>query len=128
MKNLLVNDETGKVENILQDDLPADWQLEGFTVRLGVANIGDTWNGSQFIPPAPPALTRIYKANIWRACTDQEFAAIKAAMAAAPDRLQALFNDVAYLDTRDDLFPLVMAAAASAVGPARASVLLTPTE
>lgn len=81
-----------------------------------------------FVPPAPPAKTRIYKATIWRRCTDAEFSAIKQAISATPERIQAIFNDAVYLDTGDELYPMVLSGAEQAVGAERAAELLEPEE
>ncbi len=54
-----ITDETGVVQNVIMAehstvnvedlDLPLDWQA----IPGDAANIGDTWNGAQFVPPLP---------------------------------------------------------------------------
>ena len=76
----------------------------------------------------PPVLTRTYKADIWRRASEVEAEFIDAALAAQPARLRNLWRDSAYLDTGDELYPMVEAAFVAEFGPTRAAELLAPTE
>lgn len=72
--------------------------------------------------------TRVFKADIWKRCTDAEYDAIQAVIAGTPPRIQGIFRDANYLSVDDDLYPLVLAGASQAVGAERAAELLEPTE
>lgn len=75
---------------------------------------------------AGPVNKLLFKATIWRRCTDEEYDAIQAVLSAAPRRLQAIFKDADHINVDDDLYPLLMDGATQAVGAERAAELLEP--
>lgn len=78
--------------------------------------------------PEPPALTKLYKADIWRRATDTEAEVIDGMLMSQPARLRRLWSDATFLSTTDELFTMIHAAAVQVFGEARANVLLQPTE
>lgn len=89
-----------------------------------------TWTGERFEAPKDPeepAKTRIYKADIWRRCTDAEAETLKQLLAQATARQQGLWQDAQYLDMTDPDFAFVTEAAQSAFPDERVAALLQPT-
>lgn len=87
-------------------------------------------SGANISPYEPVVIpkTRLYKATIWRRCTDAEYDAIQAVLSATPLRIQAIFRDADYLSIGDELYPMIVAGATQAVGAERAAELLEPEE
>jgi hypothetical protein len=100
----------------------------GVRVEMTPAEIS-AWNTewSGFVPPAR-TLTRLPKADLWRRATDVEASALNAALAAAPLRLQRIFEAAQYLDTTDADYPALRTGVVAALGEARAVEVLSPTE
>lgn len=80
-------------------------------------------------PPVEPSrvLTRIYKADIWRRATDAEAVTIDGALQVQPVRMRRLWDDAQWLETTDELYPVLEAAFVTAFGAQRAAELLEPT-
>jgi hypothetical protein len=55
MRYAMIHEETGVVANVIALDNPATWEVPtGYTlIESDGVGIGDTWNGKQFIKPAP---------------------------------------------------------------------------
>ena len=107
MDRIEVNMQTGEVK----------------TVALTAAEIAA-------IPPAvpAPALTKIYKHDIWDRCTDAEAVTLDALLRSQSVRLQRLFNDSLSISKNDELYPMLYAACSAALAPGRADIILEATE
>lgn len=68
-----------------------------------------------------------YKADIWRRCTEAEADVLDAALDQSPSRLRRLFDDAQYVDPSDPDYPTIRGAVVSALGEARAAVVLAPS-
>lgn len=77
--------------------------------------------------PAPAVPSIIFKADIWRRCTDDEAATLDAALEQAPARLRRIFDGAQYLDTTDPDYPAIRDAVIAALGQTRAAVVLAPS-
>jgi len=71
---------------------------------------------------------RIAKQTIWLRATDDEAVQLKAALDAQSVRLQMAFAGSAWLNTGDDLHPLILGAVTQLFGAERAAQLLEPTD
>lgn len=84
------------------------------------------------LPTKPLAIDlspkRIFKASVWKRCTDAEYAALRQVIDALDARTKAIFNDANYIDIRDELYPLVLQGATAVLGETRALELLEPEE
>lgn len=78
--------------------------------------------------PDVPNLTRVYKSDMFRKMTDEEYGKYKQIRAAFPERLGAVFDGATSILTTDEFFPMLYAAAVDAYGEDRANELLAPTE
>lgn len=74
----------------------------------------------------PPPVYGVYKTTIISRMSDDELAAFKAGMDAAPLRQQMMWNDCQSVQSDSPLFPVLQAAFAGAFGEARAAEILAP--
>jgi hypothetical protein len=91
------------------------------------------WHAAAFTPITPVEepvreFTVIYKHDIWSRCTDAEAVMLNNLLAQQTIRLQRLFNDSLTINTKDELFPMVLAACTAVLGAERANEILAPTE
>lgn len=63
MQRPIIDDATGMVVNVIEIEAGADWSPpDGFTIGAAGGSIGDTWNGSEYVPtvtneaPPPPVV------------------------------------------------------------------------
>ena len=84
--------------------------------------------GPEPVPPQPIAVSRVYKAPMFRKMTDAEYDQYLAIRAAFPPRLRAIFDAAEYLSSDDEFWPDLVAAAEQAYGRERAAELLAPTQ
>lgn len=85
---------------------------------------------SLLLEPVPEPVvivySRLYKATMWKRCTESEYAAIQTELNKVSLRIQAILSDATYLDQNDEMYYMVMAGAIAAVGEERALELLEP--
>lgn len=80
----------------------------------------------ELFEPMPVAHTRLAKADLWRRLTDDEAAALDAALSSAPPRLRRIYDAATYLDTSDSDYAALKAGVVAALGTARADEVLEP--
>jgi hypothetical protein len=79
-----------------------------------------TWNGARWVEPPPPPRW-LLKSTIYARMTDEELAALDAAVAAAPVRLRRAWDDAVEIDPD---MPLVRDMAVQLFGAQRAAEIL----
>lgn len=77
------------------------------------------------IPPAPPFT--LFKADIWRRCTNDEATKLDTALSQQPVRLRRMFNDATLLRSDDELFSTIQSAVTQLLGDSRATDILAPS-
>ncbi len=77
---------------------------------------------------ADPIKTRIAKQAIWLRATDDEAVQLKAALDEQSVRFQMAYAGAAWIDTGDDLYPMLEEAVVTLFGAERAAQLLEPTD
>ena len=120
----------GLAEKLLHQYPDAQWSLNGEDYA------GLIWFGPGTMPTKdqlaaldePVSAVTVYKADIWRRCSDDDAAKLDAAIAAQPVRLRRLFDGAQFLRSDDELFGLMQAAVMQLLGPERAAVILAPSE
>lgn len=75
-------------------------------------------------PPAPEPVIFLYRADLYRRCTDDEADAIDAELAKQPTRLRRIFESAVTFRSDDDLWSTLHAAAVKLFGDKRAAELL----
>lgn len=97
----------------------------------GGVSVGFLKQGGKFVAPtgqATPEPFTVYKADIWRRCTDAEADKLDTAIRAQPVRLRRLFDDATNLRSDDELFGQISGAVVQMIGAERAAVVLAPSE
>ena len=118
-----VVDKNGKYLGCFSDDLIP----EGSREVPAPENAEQIWKNNKWsAPPVFATKTKVYKATIWKRCTDQEYTAIQSVINQTAPRIQAIFADATYLDQNDEMYYMIMAGAVAAVGEERAIELLEP--
>lgn len=81
-------------------------------------------------PPVviPPTPKRIYKADIWRRCTDEEAASLDSVLSRASKKLQRLYDGAQYISTGAPEYQMIEQAVVAALGAKRAAEILAPSE
>lgn len=79
-------------------------------------------------PPNLPVKTKLFKADVWRRCTDSEAALLDAALSAQPVRLRRMWDDATFISSTDELYSTLKAGITAIIGAKRAGELLEPTE
>lgn len=74
--------------------------------------------------PEPPSFYAIAKTTPWLRMTDEEAVVVRAAMDAAPVRLQEIYKAAQFLQSNDALWPTLHAILAAHLSPGRADELL----
>lgn len=132
MRTLVIDANNRVVDAIMTE---AGYEVPGFkVVASDVGGPGDLYDPAtgEFSPPSappapPPAPRIVYKADIWRRCTDDEATQLDAALAQQPVRMRRMFDDAQFLSSGDELFGEVKAAVTQLVGADRAAALLAPS-
>jgi hypothetical protein len=98
---------------------------EGFQ-RIGSPSyvVGETVVERYEVEAIPQEVETIFKADIWRRCTDDEAVALDGALKNASVRLQWLWRDAQYLRSDDELFPIILHTAIGLFGDVRAAAIL----
>ena len=79
-------------------------------------------------PPNLPVKTKLFKAEVWRRCTDSEAALLDAALNSQPVRLRRMWDDATFISSTDELYNTLKAGITAIIGAKRAGELLEPTE
>ena len=79
-------------------------------------------------PPNLLVKTKLFKADVWRRCTDAEATLLDAALSAQPVRLRRMWDDAAFISSTDELYSTLKAGITAIIGAKRAGELLEPTE
>lgn len=84
--------------------------------------------------PSPPDAVRpgetsvfTRRRHIWQRATEEESAALSAALEQADDKMAQTFLASDWIDHSNELWPALLASVVQAVGPERAAVLLAPS-
>ena len=79
-------------------------------------------------PPNLPVKTKLFKADVWRRCTDAAATLLDAALNSQPVRLRRMWDDATFILSTDELYSTLKAGITAIIGAKRAGELLEPTE